>query len=640
MNSILRKIIFSTVFILPFIILPYTSYSMVFPKSLFLEGVTLIIGALWIIGKLLKKEKETEKIPRNIVFLVFGVYIFFLLISALGSFVPGLSFWGTLDHGTGAVFMLCLFVFSIITSSVLKKIEDWYKLFTIFIISGLFFNIGTFLSEMGVHFSSIPINASGGFLIGNSSWAGVYLAFVFFISLGMIFSPSTKNRKIIAVLGLVTTFFNPIITGFIIPAPDQPFRLIGLARASLYSIFAGTGFFVVYLFFRKIISQKWRKICIGIFITIFIAIPLFIVIRPDVFRQGISATAGPNRLIFWDIAVSSLKEHPVLGWGGDTYQFAYAKYFNPVITFPGYSPEYWADRAHSIYFDELHAGGFVGFILLMSLYIIILFGLLRNGIKQKDENNILFMALSASLMSFLIQGLLLFQTIIGWFIISMIIAFIANFCFKDRNIINSDVNGNNKKNTDKDNTFRNLFLVIIIVIFGFLFNYLVIKPYQISHGLAKFPIMSYEKRMAFYKELDSGYMGNTTDLGNVFLPYHIRLRQILKKGLKDEEKKLMINEIKEINRILDNGLKRQDYKELKILMGMTGFYSVIIALTDGQESKDYYDQSMFYVEKMKMASPKSPIPEISKALLDISLNYGEEGLDLLNLDKDKVQKRN
>jgi hypothetical protein len=101
----------------------------------------------------------------------------------------------------------------------------------------------------------------------------------------------------------------------------------------------------------------------------------------------------------------------------------------------------------------------------------------------------------------------------------------------------------------------------------------------------------------------------------------------------------MINEIKEINRILDNGLKRQEYKELKILMGMTGFYSIIIALTEGQERQAYYDESMFYVEKMKLASPESPTPEISKALLDISLKYGEEGLDLLNLDKNKVQKR-
>lgn len=612
---------------------------MVFSKSLFLEGVTLVIGVLWIMGKLFKTETETEKISRNITLFVFGVYVFSLLISALSSFVPGLSFWGTLDHGTGAVFMLCLFLFSVITSSVFKKIEDWYTLFTTFVISGIIFTSGTFLSEMGMNFfPTITINASGGFLVGNSSWAGIYLAFVFFISLGLTFSPQNKSHRVIGFLGLIFTFFNPIITGFIIPAPDQSFRLIGLARASLYSIFAGTSFFVLYLFFRKITSIKWRKICIGSFITILVAVSLFVVISPGVFRQGISETAGPNRLIFWDIAVSSFKEHPVLGWGGDTYQFAYAKYFNPIITSPGYSPEYWADRAHSIYFDELHAGGFIGFILLMFLYGIILFGLLRNGIKQNDENNILFMALAAGLISFLIQGLLLFQTIVGWVVVSIVIAFVANFCFMDRNVIDTKIEKNKKRNKDSDNTFRNLFSVVVIVIFGFLFYYVIIVPYRVANMLARFPTESYSKRLELYKEIDNAYIGNTTDLGNIFLPYHIRLRQILKKGLKDEEKKLMINEAKEIIRILDNGLKKQDYKELKILMGQAGFYSVVIALTDGQERQAYYDQSLFYVEKMKLASPQSPTPEIAKALLDISLKYGEEGLDLLNLDKEKAIK--
>ncbi|KKP85925.1 MAG: hypothetical protein UR88_C0003G0008 [Candidatus Nomurabacteria bacterium GW2011_GWA1_35_8] len=614
---------------------------MVFSKSLFLEGATLIIGTLWIIGKLLKKEEETEKIPKNIVFLIFGIYVILLLISGLHSLVPGLSFWGSFDHGTGVVFMLSLFLFSLIVSSVFKKIEDWYKLFTVFVISGLFFNLGTFLTMVGVHFSKIyNFNALSGFLIGNSSWTGIYLSFVFFIGLELVFSAKIKSQKIIGLLGLLTAFFNPTLTGFLLQAPGASFGFIGLAKTASYSMFVGIGFFILYLFFRKISSIKWRKIFIGSFLALsFIGLIFISTVGWSSIRQLVAEKAGPNRFVFFDISVSALKEHPVLGWGEDSYQFVYAKYFDPIVLTPGYAPEYWVDRAHNIYFDELVSGGLTGFLLLMLLYGILLFGFVRNAIKLRDKEGLLYMALFSGVVAFLIQGLMIFQINIGWFVIAILVAFVANFCFKDRTITNPNTDKNNNKNKNEDHTFRNLFSIIIIIIFGFLFNYLIIKPYKITNGLFKFPVMRYEERLEFYKELDNAYMGNTTDLGNAFLPYHVRLRQILLKGIKEEEKKLMVNEIKEITRILDNGLKRQDYKELKMLMAETGFYSVIIALTDGQERQDYYNQSMFYVEKMKIASPRSPTSEISKALLDISLKYGEEGLDLLNLDKNKVKKR-
>ena len=137
--------------------------------------------------------------------------------------------------------------------------------------------------------------------------------------------------------------------------------------------------------------------------------------------------------------------------------------------------------------------------------------------------------------------------------------------------------------------------------------------------------------------MDNAYVGNTTDLGNAFLPYHIRLRKILEKGLKEEEKKLMIKEIEEINILLDNSLKKQDYMEMKTLTGIVAFYSVSTALTFGEERKENYDKGLSYVDIMKTTSPENKIIEISKALLDVSLKYGEEGLSLLNTDKNKVQ---
>ncbi len=645
MTSIIRKLIFSTVFLLPFIIFSSTTQAMVSPKSLFVEGATLIIGTLWIINKLFKKEKETEKIPKNVVFLVFSAYILLILISGLNSIVPGLSFWGSFDHGTGSVFLLSIFLFALITSSVFKKIEDWYKIFTVFVVSGIFFNLGTFLSMLGVNFSNVyKLTALSGFLFGNSSWTGVYLTFVFFIGLGLLCASENKIQKIIGVLGVLTAFFNPSLTGFIIQAPGASFGFIGLAKTASYSLLAGGGLFILYLFFRKIDSEKWRKVFIGSFLSLsFIALVLVSTVGWSMVRQVVAEKAGPNRFVFWDISLKAFKENPVIGWGGDMYQFVYAKYFNPIVLTPGYAPEYWVDRSHNIYFDELVSGGIIGFLLFISMYGVLLFGLIRNAIRSRGREGLLYMALFSSVVAFLIQGLMIFQINVGWFIIALLLAFVANFSFEDRVLFKNKIETdkkNKKHNREEDNTFRNVFSVIVILVFIFLFNYVIIKPYKIAQGLAQFPTMPYEQRLAFYKELDNAYVGNTTDLGNVFLPYHIRLRQILAKGIKEDEKKLMVEEIKEITRVLDNSLQKQEYRELKVLMGMSGFYSVLIALTDGEERQAYYDKSLFYVEKMKLASPQSPTPRISKALLDISLKYGEEGLGLLNLDKEKADRSN
>lgn len=607
---------------------------MVFSKSLFFEGVTLIIGVLWILSKLYKTDKWP--IPKNITLLIFGIYTLVLLISGFSGVLPVLSFWGSADHGLGVIFMLCLFIFVVITSSILKTKEDWYKLFTIFSVSGIIFTLGAFLSKVGVHFSKVlNITLESGFTIGNSSWTGIYLAFVFFISLGLVFSSKNKSQKVIGIIGMITSFFDPILTGFIMHADGKNFSPIGLAQTASYSLMVGIGLFVLYLIFRKIESEKWRKVFIGSFLSvILIGIISISIIGLNPIRNLIAEKAGPNRLVFWNIAIEGWKEKPLLGWGGDSYQYIYSKYFDPIITTPGYAPEYWVDRSHSYYFDELATGGILGFISLLLLYGTILFGLIRKAVIDRSKEGLLYMALFAGVVSFLVQGLMIFQTIMGWFIVGLIVAFVANFCFKDR----SNVVIKNNKNNSKDESFNIFISFITIIIFGILFNYLIIKPYKIINGLAKFPTLHYDKKLEFYKELDNSYFGNLVDLGNAFNPYHIRLRKILKLGLSKEKKEIMINEIKNINILLDNSLKKQKYMDMKLLVSAMGMNSVLVALIDGPERQEYFNKGMFYIEKMKIISPENPIAEMSIPILEFPLKYGEEGLDVLDVSDVKLTK--
>ncbi len=630
MNLILKKIILATVFLLPFMIFTRGFYGSVFAKSVFIEGVTLILISLYLIGKLYKK--DVGFIQKNIILGSFGLYVIILIISGLQGVLPSLSFWSSFDQGTGVIFMICLFVFSLITSSVFKNLDDWYKLFTVFSVSGIIFTLASLLTNIGVKYSKfLDLNTLSGFSIGNSSWTGIYLSFVFFISLGLAFAGNTKFQRIIGIIAIITAYFDPTLSGFIIQAPGAVFGPIGLAQTGSYSLFVGIGLFVLYLIFRKIKSIKWRKVFIISGISIFIVsliVFIFVGIKP--FRNLVAEKAGPNRLVYWDIAVEGFKDRPVLGWGGDTYQYVYGKYFNPIILTPGYAREYWVDKSHNIFFDELVTGGLLGLVSLVFLYIVLLFFLIKKAILNLDKEGIFLMALFAGLTSFIIQGLMLFQTIIGWFVVALIIAFVSNICIKDIPKKENEINKNNKKD---DSSFNFLFLIIIFIIFCIVFNYVVIKPNKINKGLAQFPEMSYVKRLEFFRELNNTYIGNNVDLGNAFSPYHIKLRRIVKNGIKDNEKSLMAEEIKSINNLIDNSLVRQNYMDVKLLTSNVGLYSVLIGISPEQDKKVLYDKGMFYVNKITEISNKNPITKFAPSLLNVSFKYGEEGINALDTEK-------
>ncbi len=100
----------------------------------------------------------------------------------------------------------------------------------------------------------------------------------------------------------------------------------------------------------------------------------------------------------------------------------------------------------------------------------------------------------------------------------------------------------------------------------------------------------------------------------------------------------MINEIKEINIVLENGLKRQNYMDMKLLMTSVGFHSILAGMVPMKERQSYYDKGMFYVNKMTEISDKNPVIILSKSVLDVALKYGEAGVNALETDKTKIKR--
>jgi tetratricopeptide (TPR) repeat protein len=73
---------------------------------------------------------------------------------------------------------------------------------------------------------------------------------------------------------------------------------------------------------------------------------------------------GKSRVDVWTMAWQGVKERPLLGWGQESFNYLFYKYYNPNM----YDQESWFDRAHDFVFDWLTSAGFIGLLAYLSLF--------------------------------------------------------------------------------------------------------------------------------------------------------------------------------------------------------------------------------------------------------------------------------
>jgi tetratricopeptide (TPR) repeat protein/O-antigen ligase len=335
-----------------------------------------------------------------------------ILISDLLSVNSYKSLWSNYERMEGFVLIFHLALYYIVVSSVLKTDSLWKKFWNISIVASLIMCMYGVLQLLG----KITINQGGVRLdgtFGNASYLAIYLVFHIFLCLYML--SDFKKLKWQKWLYGLTAVFEVLILYFTATRGAILGLIGGLILASLLFIWKGKENIVL------------RKVSIGFLVTILVLGVAFFSMRNTALVKNSPvlsrfSTLSPaefktqGRYYVWPMAIKGFIERPVFGWGQESFNFVFNKYYDPRM----YAQEQWFDRTHNIVLDWLVAGGAIGFLAYSSIYVALLYYIWRKKSSLKISQKSIFTGMIAA---YIFHNLFVFDNLISYIIFFSLLAY-------------------------------------------------------------------------------------------------------------------------------------------------------------------------------------------------------------------------
>ncbi len=227
-----------------------------------------------------------------------------------------------------------------------------------------------------------------------------------------------------------------------------------------------------------------------------------------------------SRILNAKMSIEGVSESPktvLIGYGQDNYSKVFSGNFDPRM----YAQEAWFDRAHNVFMDWLVAGGVLGLLAYLALYLTPIYmmwiGKGKNNIHLIEKSII-----TGALVAYFIHNVFVFDNLISYIIFIALLAYVASRTRDTQSVIASDISKIDKK---VKAVSQNIIIASIIVASALalaLFTFTVIRPLMtnldIIKGFQKFPT-SYNTLAASttesYISFASAYNRNTFGSGEV-----------------------------------------------------------------------------------------------------------------------------
>lgn len=372
MKDFLKGVIYVGIFAIPFIPLIVTD-SMFFPfitgKNFTFRIIVEVIFSAWVLLALL----DAAYRPR-----------FSWLLAALSSFVlimfvadmlgeyPLKSIWSNFERMDGFVTILHFYMLFMVLGHFLRDRTLWLYLL------GTSLAIATYMAFDGW---SQYLNEGGKRVdsrLGNAAYMAIYMLFHAFFAIWVFIQ--SKNVWLRTTLALMFMLFLYIL-------------LLTATRGTFIGLVGGMGVFGIYMVLFSRTYPTLKKISLGV-----LAAVVLFVGGVYTFKDSAVITENPSlnriasinlekdlrvRSYIWGMAVEGVKERPVLGWGQGNFNYIFNEQYDPNL----YNAELWYDRAHNIVFDWLVAGGVLGLLAYLSIFIALVYYLLWHPFFKHDADN-------------------------------------------------------------------------------------------------------------------------------------------------------------------------------------------------------------------------------------------------------------
>ena len=459
MKNVLRYLILGGLFIIPFLPL-YVEYNFFFPfitgKGFAFRIIVEVIVASWFVLMLLDPKYRPRFSP---LLGIYGVLVLWMVVANLIGVNPHKAFWSNFERMDGWVTLAHVFMFFIVSGSVLTADKLWQKWWQTFIAGAGIVSAYALLQlsdVLDIHQSGVRVDAT----LGNAAYLAAYLLFAIPVTLWQALVSKGLIRYGLLLLTLVEVV--------ILFATATRGALIGFVLA----VFVG----LVYALWE--LKGKSKKLVISVLIASITLVALFVALRdtpaitadPTLSRiASISTKELEVRFTLWGMGIHGALERPLTGWGQEGFNYIYNANYKPEL----YAQEPWFDRAHNVYLDWFVAGGFPALLLFLALLGMTVLSLLR-----KDIHPFAKICLTSALVGYGVQGLVVFDNLFSYVQLAAIIAMVHGFSakpYKETTV----VQGVNLS------TIQTLVLPIVIPV-GIVFVYLVnIQSMQSAHHVVQ-----------------------------------------------------------------------------------------------------------------------------------------------------------
>ncbi|NQU83484.1 MAG: O-antigen ligase family protein [Parcubacteria group bacterium] len=415
LKTIIKYGIYAVLFT-PLIYTNFTFYPFIVGKTLFFRTVIEIIFALYVI---LAVAYPAYRPKKSLLFSAVLIYSGISILATLFSVDPLRSFWSNQERMMGLWTLLHAMMLFFVAGNIFKTKKEWRSVFGVSVWASIL------VGGLGIYqyFSDGFLHAEGGgrvySTLGNFIYFGGYglfhaiIAAIFFleekikkslvgsfwllgIAIGLISVYLSGTR------GVLVAFCAAIFLVCVLHALFYPSKKIRLVFASvmILAVMVSGG-----LWLSKESSFVQNNYLLASFLDI-----------------SITASTGQTRLINWAVGFEAWKQHPILGWGPDTYFIAFNKNYNPKI-FEFGTYETWQDHAHNIVIDTLNESGIVGLMSYLSIFVVAFYLIFRSVKRKKlkfSSGVLLFSVLSA----YFVQNLFVFDTLTLLMLFYVVLAFV------------------------------------------------------------------------------------------------------------------------------------------------------------------------------------------------------------------------